>query len=522
MEPGQTPPQDDPAHVPPTVSEPAPGEAETPPAAEASAAIAESPRPRVRLNPVQNPAELKPVGSQPVGEESPSAASPETPPAVQAELAPVESSPPPRRSEPVSIPRTEELDSEMEASLAAAMQSADLESPVVASAEEGEPPVTEETLTSGAKLKGTIQSVDDDSVFLDLGLRTTGFVPRRQFDAKRPPEVGKVIDIVVDKVSEAEGLIHCNLPRGRARISGDWATVVVGQTTDCQVAGTNKGGLEVTVGSLRGFLPASQVELGFAANLETYVGKVLSVRITEVNAGRRRLIVSRKALLAEERASTEETFFNDVHPGQVRSGTIKTLKDYGAFVDLGGMDGFLHIGQISWQRINKPSDVLREGQVVEVKVVSVDREKKRVALSMRQMGQNPWSSAETRYAQGTKASGKVTRIEQFGAFVELEPGLEGMVHISQLDHKRIGKVEDVLTVGQEIEAQVIEVDPRRKRISLSMKVLIARPEAPKKPADEDLAPGKGQAYERKSKGSLKGGIGGEKRGGLFGDPRSFG
>ena len=250
--------------------------------------------------------------------------------------------------------------------------------------------------------------------------------------------------------------------------------------------------------------------------------------MTEVNPARRRLILSRRLLLAEEREVSGAHLLDEIHPGQVRNGVVKSLKDFGAFVDLGGIDGFLHVGQITWQRINKPSDVLSEGQPVEVKVLTVDREKKRISLSLRQMGSNPWSDAEARYSKGMNLSGKVTRIEAFGAFVELEPGLEGLVHISEIEHRRINRVEDVLTVGQMLDLQVLEVDPKKKRVSLSAKALKAKPEStrpgstrPPKVKDEDLAPGKGEAYERKLKGNLKGGIGGPKQGGLFGDPRKF-
>ncbi|MEZ6067607.1 MAG: S1 RNA-binding domain-containing protein [Planctomycetaceae bacterium] len=498
-----------------------------------------SSRPRVKLNPVADPSQLRPIasvgGDQPAAIASPvvpaASEKPATAPAAngadavadaaqaaEATMKAIDQAPPAKRAQPVSIPRTAEIDAETEAELAAVMAGGQMDAPVVASADEEATPVTDETLEPGAKLKGTIQSVDNENVFVDLGLRMTGLVPKRQFDPKQPIEVGKQVDVVVDKIDEAEGLIVCNLPKGRAKVSGDWSSVVVGQTTECQVSATNKGGLEVSVGSLRGFMPASQVELGFASSLESYVGRTLSVRITEVNPSRRRLVVSRRALLAEERASSEESFLDEVQAGQVRTGTVKTLKDYGAFVDLGGMDGFLHIGQISWQRINKPGDVLKEGQSVEVKVLSVDREKKRVALSMRQLEQNPWARVEDRYPQGSNHTGKVSRIEQFGAFVELEPGLEGLIHISQLDHKRVARVEDVLSVGQEIEAQVVKVDPKRKRVSLSMKVLLAKPEAAPRERVEEAPPA---PIERKYKGPLKGGIGGDKAGGLFGDPRNF-
>ncbi len=486
-------------------------------------------RRKVRLAPVADPKSLRPIpnlaageaAAVPTGESSAPTAGgkppmPEAPPhpPVEAVVA-AKTSPPP----PVSIPRREELDAAMEAEITAAMQAgAGAAAPVALPAEEGAPPVTEETLAPGAKLKGTIQKVTEESVFLDFGLRMTGIVPLHQFDPQKPPQVGATVQVTVDKVDETEGLISCHLPRGRGKVSHDWNAVVVGQTVDCQVTATNKGGLEVTVGSLRGFLPASQVELGFVANLESYIGRRLSVRVTEVNPARRRLIVSRRLLLAEERQANEATLLAQIEPGQIRSGVVKSIKDFGAFIDLGGIDGFLHVGQISWQRINKPSDVLSEGQGVEVKVLSVDREKKRISLSLRQLEQNPWASAEEKYAKGSQVTGRVTRIEPFGAFVELEPGVEGLVHISELDHKRVRKVEDVVSLNQMVELKVLEVDPKKHRISLSAKALKAKPEeAPREAGATPAAP----PPERKPKTNLKGGIGGQTQGGLFGDPRQY-
>ncbi len=494
-----------------------------------------TPKRKVRLSPTVDPRLVRPIPNLAAGDIAamtgqPEAASPESAPPAEAQatapepVAPAPPPPPANRPVPVAIPRSTDLDAETEAELAAAMQQSE-QGPEAAAApaEEGEAPVTEETLASGAKLKGRIQNIDAENVFLEFGLRMTGLVPLRQFDPKKPPEAGAEISVTVDKIDEAEGLIHCHLPRGRGRVSGDWNSVVAGQSVECKVTSVNKGGLEVTVGTLRGFLPASQVELGYAANLESYVGQQLTVRVTEVNPARRRLILSRRALLSEEREASSSRMLDELQPGQIRTGVVRSLKDFGAFVDLGGIDGFLHVGQITWQRIQKPSDVLREGQSVDVKIVSVDREKKRIGLSLRQLVQNPWAEVEARYGKGTNVSGKVTRIEAFGAFIELEPGLEGLVHISELEHRRIARVEDVLAVDQTVELQVLEVDPRKKRISLSAKALKAKPEStrPAKPNDEDLAPGKGAAYERKLKGNLKGGIGGASRGGLFGDPRQF-
>ena len=514
---------------------------------------------RVRLNPTFDPQQVKPVPSLAVStppavaaasaspaivartaqETSPGAAMPAPPdasqvdetgttlPAVEqgtthaAEAAEVVAPAMPA----VELPTREDLDAGMEAEIAAALESGEIgpaafATPVAESAEAAEPPapVTDETLTEGTKLSGTIQSVHDDNVFVDVGLRMSGVVSLRQFSTNKPPVVGNRLEVLVSKIDEAEGLITCTLPRRAARISGDWSALAPGQTVECMVTKTNKGGLDVTVSTLKGFMPASQIDLSYVADLETFVGQKLQARVTEVNPGRRRLVVSRKALLLEERAVAEKDLLEHLEAGQTLTGRVKTIKDYGVFIDLGGIDGFLHIGQMSWVRIQHPSEVLSEGQDVEVKVLSVDKEKKKIGLGMRQLSANPWTTAEAKYAKGTTVTGRVTRTEPFGAFIELEPGVEGLVHISELDHQRVRRVTEVLNVGQTAAVQVLEVDPQKKRISLSVKALLAKPDEPK---DEDLAPGSGPTYERKRKEPLRGGIGGTAPGGLFGDPRKF-
>jgi len=286
------------------------------------------------------------------------------------------------------------------------------------------------------------------------------------------------------------------------------------------VTGINKGGLEVTVSNLRGFLPASQVDLRFVGDMQQFVGQKLTVQVVEANPKKRNLVVSRRNYLIAERQEAEENLWKTLATGQVFQGTVKTIKDYGAFVDIGGVDGFLHVGEMSWNRIRHPSDLLAEGQAVEVQVISLDPDKKRIGLGMKQLVANPWQLAADKYAPGKTVSGRVTRTADFGAFVELEPGVEGLVHISELDHQRVRRVSDVLQEGQTIDVQVLEVIPDRKRISLSVKALKEKP-AEAKPADEDLAPSAAEEYARRHRGPLKGGTGGASRGGLFGDPGRF-
>jgi predicted RNA-binding protein with RPS1 domain len=379
-------------------------------------------------------------------------------------------------------------------------------------------PASEEQLESGTKLKAKVQSVTAEDVFCEVGYRSPGVLPARQFPQGKQPRVGEEFLVIVEKYDPENSVILVNLPKATRKARGNWEELSVGQITECIVNKTNKGGLEVTVGGLRAFLPASQVDLGFVSSMDSLVGQKLTVQITELNPAKRNLVVSRRSVMIAERKELAGAFWEKVEVGQQFAGTVKTIKDYGVFIDLGGADGFLHIGEMSWTRVKHPSEVLNEGQQCDVVVLSLDREKQKIGLGMRQLSSNPWGSVESTYAIGKEVTGKVTRITDFGAFVELEPGVEGLIHISEMDHQRIKKVTDVVNVGQEVQAQVLEVAPDRQRISLSLKALKQKPEKPK---DEDLSPGKGEAYERKRKEPLRGGTTLGSGGGLFGNPGDF-
>jgi small subunit ribosomal protein S1 len=496
-------------------------------------------RPRRRLNPTVNEDEAKPIPSYAPAPQTPAAAAPsqqtaDSPAdtALEAaahsamqtqESAPAETS----ERQPVELPpKVDDLGADLEAEIAAAMSAGDQGDAAVeaqTATDETQPALSEETLEQGTKLVGTVQSIHGDNVFLDVKLRSPGVVQLRQFDAAKRPSVGQMMEVVVDRVDAEEGLIQCSLPKGIRRPAGDWDAVSVGQIVDCTVTKTNKGGLEVNISNLRGFLPVSQVDLKYVENLEPFVGQKLRVKIIEVKPQKRNLVVSRRAYLEIEREEAEKELWAKLEVGQDYTGTVKTIKPYGAFVDIGGVDGFLHIGDISWSRINHPSEVLQEGQQVDLKVISLDPEKKKIGLSLRQMAQNPWTDIENKYPIGSTVHGTVTRTTNFGAFVQLEPGVEGLIHISELEYRRVSRVTEVLKVGQEVDAQVLQVDPERQRIGLSLKALQAKPEPPAPPADEDLAPSANEPESvRKRQGPLKGGIGGKSgQGGLFGNPNDF-
>lgn len=541
---------------------------ETEPAAESAA-----PRPRVQLNPTITPEQARPrpaptlgapvapaydptasavfvavVSPTPLVTDAPPASSAEQPsgPAQPGSIdanvskpfsppsrkkdreAPLATFVPPR--EKVALPPKEgDLDSELQAEIDAALSGAGslaVDEPVAASVP-GEPApdtqpapspteLTEEQLQPGMRLKGKVQNIHGEDVIVDLRMRASGILKIRQFEEGKIPEVGHTVKVVVERYDASEGLIHLNLARAVVtKPRGNWHEVAEGQIVDCMVTKSNKGGLEVSISNLRGFLPASQVDYGFVSNLEEYVGQKLRVKITEVNPQKRNLVVSRRSFLEMERAEAREEMWKKIEIGQVYTGTVRSIKDYGAFVDIGGMDGLLHVAEMSWSRIHHPKDVLSEGQSVEVKVLSVDREKSKVSLGMKQLIANPWQNIADNYPVGRIVKGKVTKVADFGAFVELEPGVEGLVHISELDHRRVHRVTDFVDVGKEVEVKVLTVDIEKKRIALSLKAMTAKPERDRKEkvSDEDLAPSGGAAYERKRKSPLKGG--GTESGGLL-------
>lgn len=482
----------------------------------------EEPRKRPVLNPTVDENQVKAVGS--IGSSVTAEADAEAA-AIVSDTAQAMAAAPAGPVGQVELPPKEQsLDDSLEKEIEAAMSgqmSSPTEAPVGALAPSTAAealPASEEQLEAGTKLKAKVQSVTAEDVFCEVGYRSPGLLPARQFPQGKQPRVGEEFLVIVEKFDPENGVILVNLPKATRKARGNWDELTVGQITECLVNKTNKGGLEVTVGGLRAFLPASQVDLGFVTAMDSLVGQKLTVQITELNPAKRNLVVSRRAVLIAERKEMAGAFWEKVEVGQQFAGTVKTIKDYGVFIDLGGADGFLHIGEMSWTRVKHPSEVVQEGMKCDVVVLSLDREKHKIGLGMRQLAHNPWAGASMKYTIGLEVSGKVTRITDFGAFVELEPGVEGLIHISELDHQRIRKVTDVVNVGQEVQAKVLEVVPDRQRISLSMKALKQKPEKPK---DEDLAPGKGEVYERKRKEPLRGGTTASSGGGLFGNPGDF-
>jgi predicted RNA-binding protein with RPS1 domain len=362
---------------------------------------------------------------------------------------------------------------------------------------------------------GTVISIHRDDVFLEIGGHLQGVVSLNIFDT--PPEPGAVVEVMVSRFDPAEGLYELTLP-GAAVEVGDWSEVAEGMVVEARVTGHNKGGLECEVNRLRGFIPASQISMYRVEDLAQFVDQKFPCVVTEANAEKRNLVLSRRAILERERAEAKEKIMASLEVGQTREGTVRSLQSFGAFVDLGGVDGLIHISQLSWDRVKHADEVLQVGQKVKVNVLKIDPQTGKIGLGFRDLSENPWETAARDYPARTPVKGRVTRITDFGAFVRLGPGVEGLVHISELSHKRVFRVTDVLSEGQDVEVMVLSVDPEQQRISLSLKALEAKPAAAQKEAAADEPPESEtpRPAAKKRKTPLRGGIGGPSTGEQFG------
>lgn len=315
--------------------------------------------------------------------------------------------------------------------------------------------------------KGKVLSVHGPDVFVDVpGGRSQGVLSMTQFP-DGPPAPGTEVDFDIEGYDRANGLLL--LTRRGAAIVVDWSSVAIGQTVEARVTETNKGGLAVEVNGIRGFMPISQIDLYRVENAEAFVNQRLLCMVTEVDPQERNLIVSRRALLEKEREEQREKVWTELAEGQVREGVVRSVRDFGAFVDLGGVDGLIHVSEMSWSRVKDPASVVQPGQTLKVVVLKVDRERRKVGLGLKQLLASPWDNIEEKYPAGLMVKGKVTRLAEFGAFVELEPGVEGLIHVSELAPQRVRRISDVVQVEQEVQVMVLNVDPEQRRISLSLK-----------------------------------------------------
>ena len=325
----------------------------------------------------------------------------------------------------------------------------------------------------GQTVTGTVVQVTEDEVCVNIGYKADGLIKRSEL-TQEDVKLGDEIEVEVVKVNDGEGnvvLSQRNIVNRKA-----WEALMAKYDAGEYVDGVGKeavkGGLIADVEGVRAFVPASQLSQRYVEKIADFVGKEMKLKIIEVDKQKKRIVASRKAVMAEEAAAKKKEAWEKLEEGIVIHGIVRRLTDFGAFVDVGGVDGLIHITDLSWGRIKHPSEVVKPNQEVDVKILSLDRERERIQLGYKQLQPRPWDNAQEKYPEGSIVEGKVVRITDFGAFVELEPGLDGLVHISQCALNRVAKVEDAVQVGQVVRVKVLSVDPEKKRISLSIRQVL--------------------------------------------------
>ena len=350
------------------------------------------------------------------------------------------------------------------------------------------------TLNTGDKVIGTVTSIGNTEVQIDLGTKHAGYIPYDEVSADptvKPEDilhVGDEIEVFVVRVNDQEGT--CQLSKKKLDGMKIWDDMATWCEEKATVEGTiteeNKGGLVATVKGIRVFIPASQSGIAKGGDMTGLVGKTTQLKITEVNRARRRVIGSIRAVSSESRKAAQEKIWNEIEVGAKYHGTVKSLTSYGAFVDIGGVDGMVHVSELSWNRIKTPADVISVGDEIDVYVISFDAEKRKISLGYKTAEMNPWNQFMTGYNVGDVVDVKIVKLMTFGAFAEIIPGVDGLIHISQIADRRIGKPEDVLSEGQQVQAKITEVDAENKRISLSIRALIEPAEEAAEEAAEEV------------------------------------
>ena len=350
------------------------------------------------------------------------------------------------------------------------------------------------TITEGEVVHGTIVRVDKDEVLVDIGYKSEGVIPaselsiRRSIDPSSEVTLGDEIDALVLTKEDADGRLI--LSKKRARFELAWKSIEEkaqsGEPIEGRVIEVVKGGLIIDLG-VRGFLPASLVDIRRVQDLDEFMGTTLRAKVIELNRSRNNVVLSRRAVLEDERKEMRQAILDRLNPGDVIEGQISNIVDFGAFVDLDGMDGLIHISELSWSHVNHPSEILEVGQTVKVKVLDIDRDRQRISLGLKQTQSDPWQQVIDAYGDGDEVEGRVTKVVTFGAFVEIVPGVEGLVHISELAQHHVENPREVVSQGDLVRVVVLEIDGERRRLSLSMKRVEGGPvviEAAPRPAVE--------------------------------------
>lgn len=340
-----------------------------------------------------------------------------------------------------------------------------------------------EELEISSKVQGTVTKIFKDNVFFKLAGQYEGVAALHTF--KEEPSEGDTLTVTVRGRNKEDGLYELTIPGATLNVS-DWDDLEEGAVVEAKVTAKNSGGLEASLGSLRGFIPASQVSRYRVEDLEQFIDQKLSFVIVECNPEKRKLVLSHRAVLERENEEKRKKLMEELEVGQIREGIVTKLMDFGAFVDLGGAEGLIHISKISWVRVRHPREAMSEGERVKVKVDKIGEDGK-IGLSHRDTLEHPWVAAQGKINEDDVITGTVTKLMDFGAFVEITPGVEGLIHISELAHHRVSKVSTVINEGDKVEVKILSVDKESKKISLSRKACLDAP-APKPGSKKDEVP----------------------------------
>lgn len=357
-------------------------------------------------------------------------------------------------------------------------------------------------LEDGQRYPGKILKIHQENVFVSLGGPDEGIIPLLQFN--ETPKVGDAVDCLVRSFNREDGLYELALPGETTSVS-DWSDLEEGVVVEARIESANTGGLECKVGNVRGFIPMSQIAEYRVETPADFVGQRLLCVVTEANMRRGNLVLSHRAVLEREKAEKKKERFAKLEVGQVTEGTVRKVMDFGAFVDIGGLDGLIHVSQLSWDRIQHPSEVVKEGDKVQVKIEKIDPETGKIGLSYRALQDHPWHDIDVRFPIGSVVRGTVSRLANFGAFVKLATGIEGLVHLSELANRRVATAASVVKEGQEVEVKVLSADKESQRISLSLKQANAPAPAAEPEVEEEVVPVAPTKIKNKHTGPLKGG-----------------
>lgn len=358
------------------------------------------------------------------------------------------------------------VDSSLEKEVDAALDGVSLDALYTKPSSPASAEVAAELRAKGLR-RGRVISINKDEVFVDLGGKAQGVAAMTQFEAE--PVVGQELDFHVERYEPADGLLILTR-QGATSENVTWENLEVGQIVEGEVTGMNKGGLELKVKSMRAFMPAGQVDLFFQKDISTFLGQRLKAEVTQFDREKKNLIISRRNILEREREAARAKKLEELAVGHLCRGTVRSVMEFGAFVDLGsGVDGLVHVSELAHRRVKSPKDVLKEGDVVECKVVKLDKETGKIGLSLKQAMADPWQDAASKYGVGTQLTARVAKVESFGAFLEVEEGIEGLLPISEISWQRINKVSDVLKEGDTVKVQIISLDVPAKRMSFSVK-----------------------------------------------------